>query len=193
MLPIAISSMQQVLGRGSDPLSDMVTGDRLTTGAAVAAEAEATYFNLGVIDLDVGTGLATVAVSGNRICPSACPALALTFVSLDDDADQRRGLPPSASLTLAPDVRVFSQSVQLPVRGQPSLYPFDTYQLWLGVVGVATLPEGTTVELHPDNLAGRVLTVQNREGTFIMRPPVPIDPSKFGPRPTPSPSWRYRT
>ena len=154
MLPIAIGSMQEVLGRGSDPLYDMVTGDRLTSAAAVAAEAEATYFNFGVIDLDVGTGLATLAVSGNRICPSACPALTMTLVSLDDDADQRRGLPPSASLTLAPDDRVFSQSVQLPVRGQPSLYPFDTYQLWLGVVGVATRPTAPPSSCTPTTSPG---------------------------------------
>ena len=72
----------------------------------------------------------------------ACLKLDLTFASLDDDADQRRGLPPSATLTLAPTDRVFSQSVLLPVRGQPSLYPFDSYNLWLGVAGVSTTPGG---------------------------------------------------
>ena len=70
-------------------------------------------------------------------------------MALDDDADQRRGLPPSATLTLQPADIVFSQSVQLPVRGQPSLYPFDTYTIWLGVGGVATDADGTVVEMTP--------------------------------------------
>ena len=50
------------------------------------------------------------------------------------------GCRPPASLTLQPADTVFSQSVQLPVRGQPSLYPFDTYTIWLGVGGTHGTP-----------------------------------------------------
>ncbi|MGH2616738.1 MAG: hypothetical protein ACRDJC_16005, partial [Thermomicrobiales bacterium] len=80
-----------------------------------------------------------------------------------------------ATLTLAPDDLVFSQTVQLPLRGQPSLYPFDTYQVWLGVGGVATMPDGTSMELRPENLSGRaVVTLQNRIADMIMDTPAPI-------------------
>lgn len=177
MLPLAVQSMQEVLGRGPDPLYDLVTGKVVTPDVAAAAEAEATYINLGLVTLDEDTGQITLAVSGNRNCGDACPALALTFMSLDDDADQRRGLPPSATLDLAPDDRIFSQAVQLPIRGQPSLYPFDEYRLWLGVGGEATLPDGTTVEVRPDNVPGKaVVTIQNRVPDMIMQPPVPVVP-----------------
>jgi hypothetical protein len=176
MLPIAVRSMQEVLGRGPDPLYDLMTGDVVTSEAAAAAESDATYFNLGLVDFDEDTGQVTMAVSGNRICAQSCPSLALTFVALDDDADQRRGLPPSATLTLKPEDRVFSQSVTLPVRGQPSLYPFDQYRIWLGVGGVATQADGTMVELRPETLAGRVVTFQNRIPDIIMEAPVPIAP-----------------
>jgi hypothetical protein len=176
-LPLAVSSMQEVLGRGPEPLFDLVTGDMISPETAAAAEQEATYVNLGMVDLDDSTGLLTLAVSGNRLCGDACPALDLTFLALDDDADQRRGLPPSAILSLTPDDVVFSQTVQLPLRGQPSLYPFDTYQVWLGVGGVATLPDGTTMELRPENLGGRaVVTLQNRIPDMIMDAPTPIHP-----------------
>jgi hypothetical protein len=180
MLPVAVRSMQDVLGRGPDPLYDLVTGQVVAPAAAAAAEADATYVNLGVIDLNESTGQVTLAVSGNRVCAAACPALTLTFVSLDDDADQRRGLPPSATLKLSPDDRVFSESVQLPVRGQPSLYPFDQYQLWLGVGGVATLPDGAKIALDPKTLAARraVATVQNRVPDMIMAAPVTIPPQR---------------
>jgi hypothetical protein len=177
LLPIAIGSMQDVLGRGPDHLYDLATGKAVTPTAASAAEANATYFNLGVVDLDEETGQITMAVSGNRRCGAACPSLALTFAALDDDADERRGLPPSATITLTPDDRIFSQAVHLPVRGQPSLYPFDQYELWLGVGGVEILPDGTSVEVRPETLAGRaVVTVQNRVPDMIMDSPVPIAP-----------------
>ena len=176
-LPLAIGSMQEVLGRGPDPLYDLISGDAVTLAVAAAAEADATYVNLGLVDFNEATGQITVAVSGNRNCAEVCPALALTFTALDDDADQRRGLPPSATLTLTPDDRVFSQSVQLPVRGQPSLYPFDLYQLWLGVGGVATQADGTSVEVRPGSLtAGAVVTIQNRIPDMLMDAPVPIAP-----------------
>lgn len=177
MLPLAVESMAEVLGRGPDPLYDLESGRVVNPVTAAAAEANATYFNLGLVDLDEATGQITLAVSGNRNCPGDCPAMALTFLALDDDADQRRGLPPLATLTLTPVDRIFSQAVQLPVRGQPSLYPFDTYRLWLGVGGVATLPDGSTVELRPGSLNLRaVVTIQNRVPDMIMDAPTPITP-----------------
>ena len=177
LLPVAIRSMQDVLGRGPDPLYDLLTGAVVPHGIATAAQADATYVNLGLVDLDATTGQITLAVSGNRNCPRACPALELVFTALDNDADQRRGLPPSATLKLTPDDRVFSQAVQLPVRGQPSLYPFDQYRIWLGVGGVATQPDGTRVELRRENVQNQAtVTLQNRVPDMLMAPPVPIPP-----------------
>jgi hypothetical protein len=178
LLPVAVRSMQEVLGRGADPLYDLVTGQVVDTAAEASAEADATYLNLGIVDLDETTGQVTLAVSGNRSCASNCAALALTFAALDNDADQRRGLPPSATLTVTPTDRVFSHTVQLPVRGQPSLYPFDTYQLWLGVGGEATLPDGSVVPITPQLLTQRRadVTLQNRVPDMIMAVPVTIDP-----------------
>jgi len=177
VLPVAVRSMQEVLGRGSDPLYDLGTGAEVSLAVLEAAEAEATYVNLGMVDLDETTGQLTLAVSGNRACGERCPALELTFIALDDDADQRRGLPPSATLSLAPDDRIFSQSVQLPIRGQPSLYPFDTYQLWLGVGGSATQADGSQIELRPEVLVGQAtVTLQNRVPDMIMSAPEAIAP-----------------
>lgn len=180
-LPIAIRSMQEVLGRAPEPLFDLVTGEVVSADAVAAAEQEATYINVGMVDLDDSTGLLTLAVSGNRICGDACPTLDITFLALDDDADQRRGLPPSATLSLTPDDIIFSETVQLPLRGQPSLYPFDTYQVWLGVGGSATMPDGTTIDVRPGTLGVRAeVTMQNRIYDMIMDAPRPIDPDVAG-------------
>lgn len=176
-LPFALQSMQEVHGRGPDPLYDLASGKVVTPATAAAAAAEAAYVNLGLVALDEEIEQVTLAVSGNRNCGESCPSLALTFVALDDDANQRRGFPPLATLDLAPDDRVFSQAVQLPVRGQPSLYPFDQYQLWLGVGGFATQADGTTVEITPETLGDHaVVTVQDRIPDMIMAAPETIAP-----------------
>ena len=175
-LPFTLRSMQEVLGRAPEPLFDLVTGEVVSAQADAAAR-EMTYVNLGMVDLNDATGELSLAVSGNRVCGDVCPALDIIFLALDDDAAQRRGLPPSATLSLAPDDLVFSQTVQLPLRGRPSHYPLDTYQIWLGVGGIATMPDGTTVELTPDTVGGRaVMTLQNRIPDMIMDAPQPIPP-----------------
>lgn len=177
MLPIAVRSMQEVLGRGPDPLYSLATGAVVDEQRSDAAQSGAVYFNFGLVNLDESTGDVTVAVSGNRNCDGDCAQLDLVLSALDNDADTRRGLPPTVKLTLKPEDRIFSDSVTLPVRGQPSLYPFDQYQIWLGVGGTATLPDGTVVELTPE-IASRsaVVTLQNRIPDMMMKAPRVIDP-----------------
>ena len=180
-VPTTLMSMRDVLGRAPDPVYDLLSGRQVTGAEVAAAAADAVYVNLGLVDLDEGSGLITIAVSGNRHCTGACPTLALTLTALDVDVGQRRGLPPSARLTVAPTDREFSQSVQLPVSGQPSLYPFDDYLLWLGVAGVATDADGTSQALDPATVAAAgTVTVQNRISDLVMPAPVPIDPGTMG-------------
>ena len=180
-VPTTLTSMGDVLGQAPDPVYDLLTGRQVTGAEAAAAAADAVYVNLGLVDLDEGSGLITIAVSGNRNCAGTCPTLTVTLTALDDAVEQRRGLPPSAALTLAPADRVFSQSVQLPVRGQPNRYPLDDYLLWLGVAGVATDADGTTQELDPATVAAAgTVTVQNRISDLVMPPPIPLTPGATG-------------
>jgi hypothetical protein len=187
-VPATLTSMGDVLGRTGDPVYDLVTGRQVSGAEVAAAEADAIYINISLVDLNEGSGLITIAVSGNRNCAGTCPALTVTLTALDVDVEQRRGLPPSATLTLAPADRVFSQSVQLPVQGQPSRYPFDEYLLWLGVSGVATEADGTSKDLDPTTVAAwATVTVQNRISDLVMPPPVPINPEVKGASPDSSP------
>ena len=178
MLPIAIRSMQEVLGRGPDPLYRLATGTVVAEQQADEAQQDSTYINFGLVDLDESTGEVTIAVSGNRNCPGACPKIDLLLASLDNDADTRRGLPPSVPLTINPEDKVFSDSVVLPVRGQPSLYPFDEYSFWLGVGGTATVPNGMVIELTQEAVSrASVTTLQNRIPDMIMKAPTAVDPA----------------
>jgi hypothetical protein len=179
-LPFAIKSMAATLFSGQQAtLYDLVNGGEVPLVVAAPTTLDHSYVNIAVVGLDAVTGQATLAVSGNRVCTSACPRVALTLLALDDNATQRRGLPPSATLTFEPADRVFSQSVTLPVRGRPSLYPFDTYELWLGFAVVVTGSDGQPVSLERELLVeGTVVTLQSQLSHLEMDPPQIIDPSR---------------
>jgi hypothetical protein len=179
-LPVAFRSMGILLTDAQTrTLYDFPSGQAATAASTAALEESESYFNIAAIDLDEDLGSITLAISGHRICPNdVCSTLNLSLVSLEDDADVRRALPPSAPMTLAPDQEIFSQTIQLPVRGQPSQYPFDDYLLWLGLTGTV-VENGEKIELTSGLLAKRALiTTQNQLRDFLMAPPIEIDPAQ---------------
>ena len=186
LLPVAIRSMWAfTTGRAKGPVYDFLTGDPVPalSGAGApgeVAQGEATYINIDVVEIDETGPLATLGVSGNRICQDPCAPMTVTLFSLDDDAPARRGLPPSAAVTVPAQSQPFTASVQLPVGGRPQRYPFDSYRLWLGLVVAVTQPDGTTQILGADDLRSRAISVtfQDEATRLTMRPPVPIEPSR---------------
>jgi hypothetical protein len=179
-LPVAFRSMGILLTDGqARTLYEFPSGQAATAAATEALAESENYFNIAAIDLDEDLGSITLAISGHRVCPDdGCSTLTFNLVSLEDDADVRRALPPSAPMTLTPDQEIFSQTVQLPVRGQPSQYPFDDYLLWLGLAGTV-VEDGEKIDLTPELLAQRaVITTQNQLRDYLMAPPVQIDPTR---------------
>jgi hypothetical protein len=180
-LPFAFRSMGILLTGGqARTLYDFPSGQPLTGPASEEETDAVNYFNIAAIDLDEAQGSITFAISGHRLCPddASCATINFSLISLDDDADVRRALPPSASLTLEPDDLIFSQTIQLPIRGQPSQYPFDDYLLWLGLTGTMVLDDETlplTVEMLEERA---VITTQNQLRDYLMVPPVEIDPAQ---------------
>lgn len=178
-LPVAFRSMGVLLTDGQSRTLYEFPGGQPLTGPADESHANTeNVFNIAAINLDEEQGSITLAISGHRNCADACAAITFTLISLDDDADVRRALPPSAPLTLTADQLIFSQTVQLPIRGQPSQYPFDDYLLWLGLTGTVD-QDGQTVPLTVETLADRaVITTQNQTRDYLMVPPVEIDPAR---------------
>jgi hypothetical protein len=59
------------------------------------------------------------------------------------------------------------------------LYPFDTYQLWLGIVALVTVPDGTERPLRPDELDRNLqVTLQSDLARLNMATPVWIEPAR---------------
>lgn len=133
------------------------------------------YLNISVMSIDPATGALTLAISGNRRCPGECGALRLSFLSLDQDAAQRRGLSPFATVVLGADETIFSQSITLPIRGSPVRYPFDRYEIWLGLGSPATTTGtsdgGETPPLRLPPTLGFQSTIQNQMPQMVMLPP----------------------
>lgn len=176
-LPLAFRSIgTQLTGRQERTLYSFPGGEPLTGVLADEERQTESFFNVAAIDLDEGAGNITLAVSGQRSCGETCPDLQFTLVSLDDDADVRRALPPSVTLKVAATDTVFSQTVQLPIGGQPSMYPFDDYLLWLGLTG-EVIQGGKREKLTPELIKGHaLLTIQNQLRDFTMAQPEKIDP-----------------
>src|SRR5215216_5901561 len=121
-LPVAFRSMGILLTDGqARTLYEFPSGQAATAAATQALAHSESYFNIAAIDLNEDVGSITLAISGHRVCPdSGCSTLTLNLISLEDDSDVRRALPPSAPMTLTPDQEIFSQTIQLPVRGSPA-------------------------------------------------------------------------
>jgi len=179
-LPFAIRSMVvELFGRQQDALYDLMTNEVVPPTVGELDGPHRSYVNIAVVDIDETTGTATLALSGNRECPAACPTVAVTLFSLDDNAAQRRGLPPSATLTLEPTDLIFSESLQLPLRGRPSLFPFDTYDLWLGFRVAVTSATGAPIDVDREVVTEQAtFTLQNQETGLVMAAPRRIEPSR---------------
>lgn len=157
-----------------------VTPER--TVAAVRPEGRtpaAIYANIAVAGIDEAARMATLRVSGQRACAPSCPAIQLVFFALQDDASERLAMPSSATVTLAENTALLSDTVRLPVQGLPNLYPFDTYQLWLGIVAFVAEPGGTARPLRPEELDRNLrVTLQADLPRLEMAAPVWIDPDR---------------
>lgn len=177
MVPLAVGSIIAELVLPEEASLYFLTAEPPHPAAGVSTPSAATYLNVAVVGVDEAKGLASLNVAGHRACDTACNALRLDLFSLGGVLAKRVGLPPSASVPIAADAQQISTTVELPISGRPSQYPFDAYELKLGVVMHETLPDATDRIVHPDALATPVyLSVQSLTQRLLMLPPVVIDP-----------------
>jgi hypothetical protein len=178
MLPPAfISMIQELRDQQTDHAYDLFSGAEIEHDQPIAPDA--TFVNIMVTKLDEVSGTASLTISGHRICPALCPALTGTLYSLGNDSARRHGLPPSASVTVPGSAGSYTFAVELPIRGTPQNYPFDTYSLTLGLILEATFPNGTKQILGSRDVVqhSALLTLEDRVARLDMSPPRPIDPA----------------
>jgi hypothetical protein len=178
LLPTALASMfSELRGQQLDLVYNLFTGAEVDVDQTFGPDTA--FVNITVTNLDESSRLATLTVSGHRECSVLCPPTTGTFFSLGNDAARRRGLPPSASVTVPGESGTYTFTIELPIRGTPQLYPFDDYTLLLGLVVSVTLPTGREEVVNtPDLARERVsLTLEDQVVRLNMIPPVPVDPA----------------
>jgi hypothetical protein len=178
MLPPAFISMfQELREQQTDHTYDIFTSEEIAHDQPIAPNA--TFVNILVTKLDAASGVAALTISGHRVCPALCPALTGTLYSLGSDSARRHGLPPSATVTVPGKPGSYTFIVELPIRGTPQNYPYDTYTLLLGLTLEATFPNGTTQLVDSREVARQsaVMTLEDQVPWLDMLPPQPIDPA----------------
>lgn len=155
-------------------------------GPSVPAAATHTHLHVAIAALDDFQQLVTLRVSGNHVCETPCAwSDRVVFFSVPP-GEAPEGLPPSVSVTLPADLTEVTQTFQLPARGHPTQYPFDSFRIWLGVVLQRVLPDGTVQTLTPAEAQGHLfLSFQEQVPRQTMDPPIAIDPTSMRPEHVP--------
>jgi hypothetical protein len=111
----------------------------LIRAPAAALAPSHTRLHLAVIAVDEVRLVATLRVSGHHTCSVPCTTKdRLLFVSIAQEDGEAEGLPPSARIALPEANDAVSETIQLPVRGFPIRYPFDSYHLVLHVTSTSS-------------------------------------------------------
>lgn len=135
--------------------------------------------HISIVDIDESRLRMTLRVSGHRTCPAACPpGHRIVLFSLWSSDGDSAGSPPSAKIDLTAAQSVVTENVELPIHGQPTLYPFDTYDLWLGVGLAALGQDGLVRPITRAESAGLLrVTVQEQLPREAMEDPVSLSPT----------------
>src|SRR5438067_1214355 len=134
--------------------------------------------HLSLVDLDEARLLATIRVSGHLACQEACGfADRVVLFSLGTNEVLTAGMPPSAAINLSSSDRVVTDSITLPLSGNPSRYPFDVYTMVLAIGMSRVYPDHTVQPLSREEIGGHLfVTIQEQLPRENMTDPVLVDP-----------------
>jgi hypothetical protein len=153
----------------------------LLTAPGASLAGEHTDLHIDVVGLDEAKQLLALRVSGYRTCAPSCRAEELVLVSLRPDESVRRGVPPLVTVPLPAHDGIVQATVELPVQGRPIQYPFDSFDLLLGV---ALQDVGTDGAMRPapstEAASDLQLTLQetiSQIEQMQLSVPAPVDPT----------------
>ncbi|MBD0324142.1 MAG: hypothetical protein ICV72_12260, partial [Aldersonia sp.] len=135
--------------------------------------------HLAVLNVDQWGGTVDIRVSGTHVCETPCPWNdQFLFVAEQRSQIGVEGLPAFATVTLPPTATEISQEITLPINGYPLRYPFDTYELGLGVIMQRVPANGVAVPLSAAKAQGHLfISLNSHVPALIMNPPIAVNPS----------------
>ncbi|MHB1209832.1 MAG: hypothetical protein ACYC1I_09020 [Acidimicrobiales bacterium] len=111
---------------------------------------EWTKLNVSAISIDEVAGEIVMRVSGFHNCPTRCNGVQrVQLFSVHSDPSGALGAPPSATIEIPADSSEIEQQVTLPISGNLSRYPFDSYRLLLGATFSNVNPSGAPTPIAP--------------------------------------------
>jgi hypothetical protein len=146
--------------------------------------------DINVIGLDQWSGLLTLRISGTHVCNPGCDRDdRFLFVATRRHAGSGEGLPPSQSVSFPPTARELTEEIKLPVAGDPVRFPFDAYDLDLGIIMERVYPDGTTEVLSSEDANGHLfIRLQSHVPQTVLRSVRAIDPKTV---PSAEEGYRY--
>ena len=176
LLPFALGSLMGYVLR---PQSNRVYS---LLGAGASPDPSHVRLHLDVLSVDEWGRSVQIRVSGNHICEQRCQfSDQVVFVASPESGDLAEGLPASDSVDLPSSGSRATQTITLPVVGQPVLFPFDTYRLGLGVMLHRVAADGSSQDLSENDARGRLfLSMQTHVSRAIMHDPAPESAQALG-------------
>jgi len=182
-LPFSVKSVvDDILGPATSRVTQIRSpGFSLPRGSGSerlrSREGNYTKLHLAVTAIDEVQLLATIRVSGHHRCAGCAWSHRVRLVAIADDDATADGLPPSAAITLPPTDIAVTETVQLPLRGHPIHYPFDQYQMVLGVAYQRLYPDGRREALSGSQVDDQLfLSLQELLPRNSMTGPILVDP-----------------
>ena len=172
LLPFALTSAMTDITEQAAPVYVLNT---------TAPDQEVTSdIHLQVITLNEWENTVSIRVAAHQSCDRACPwGDRYLFTSVyGDTRGEDDDRPATEVVTLAANARDVTQVIKLPIYGDPIRYPFDSYQLAIGVVVDRAFPDGTTrtlTEAEARQYLG--ISLQGRIPRATMSSPVAVDPA----------------
>jgi hypothetical protein len=174
LLPFALSSL---LSAYQHPVGER--GFDITTLHTL--HGEWTKLNVAVVSISEADDTMTLRVSGFHHCPERCDEVErVQFYSVHADPRGALGVPPSSSVDLPNDASEIDQLVTLPITGDLIDYPFDHYQLMLGVTFSRVTASGGAIPFdRAATRAGLEYSVDNTVPRLSLAAPTSVAPEKY--------------
>jgi hypothetical protein len=176
ILPFSVRSVVD------DVLGSVVGAVVPITTAPIAPDAR-NYcrLHLAVVDIAENKLMATLRVAGHCTCRGSCDeSYRIVLASVAADDTDAEGMAPSSAITLPAKSGAVSESIDLPIRGHPVRYPFDHYEMVLGVALQRVAPDGSTEAMTPAEAAGHLsMTIQELLPRQTMSSPLHLDPESL--------------
>jgi hypothetical protein len=148
---------------------------------AHALRGEWTKLNVATVSISEATDSMTLRVTGSHHCPTHCDDVErVQLYSVHADPKGALGAPPSSAVDLPDDASEINQLVTLPLTGNLIDYPFDHYQLLLGVTFSTVTRSGAVIPLdRTATHAGLELSVDNTIPRLSLAAPTSALPATY--------------